>query len=102
MKNFLELLATDLKLDVAVNGNRYKTGLHTSMTFDVNDLVFVDGIEVLPRYQYLAKDKVLQISQPFYQWHHTASQQGWLLKPQISSNNDGHDDTHQPVAHDWQ
>jgi hypothetical protein len=102
MKNFLELLATDLKLDVTVNGNQYKIGLYTSMAFDVNDLVFVDGIEILPRYQYLAKGNVLQISQPFYQWHHTASKQGWLLTPQISSSNDGLEDMHQLAVDDWQ
>ena len=102
MKNFLDLLATDLKLHVVVNGNQYESELNTPLSFDADDLVTVDDIEVLPRYQYLANSNSLQISEPFYQWYHRVSEQGWLLTPQISSSNDSHDDTHQPDAHDWQ
>ena len=85
MKNFLDLLATDLKLHVVVNGNQYESELNTPLSFNADDLVTVDDIEVLPRYQYLANSNSLQISEPFYQWYHKASDQGWLLKPQISS-----------------
>jgi hypothetical protein len=85
MKNFLDLRATDLNLQVTINGKLHEVGLYAQLTFDVNDLVFVDGIEVLPKYQNLTTDKVLQISEPFYQWYHKVSGQGWLLTPQISS-----------------
>ena len=102
MKNFSDLLATDLKLHVVVNNNHYESGLQSPMEFNVNDLVTVDGIEVLPNYQYLANDNVLQITEPFYQWYHRVSEQGWLLTPQISSSNDSHGDTHQPDVHGWQ
>jgi hypothetical protein len=85
MKNFSDLLATDLKLHVVVNGNQYESELHTPLSFNANDLVTVDGIEVLPRYRCLTGDSTLQISIPFYQWYHKASDQGWLLTPQISS-----------------
>ena len=85
MKNFLDLLVTDLKLHVVVNGNQYESDLHTPLTFNADDLVLIDNIEVLPRYRYLANDNILQISEPFYQWYHKASGQGWLLTPQINS-----------------
>lgn len=85
MKNFSDLLATDFKLHVVVNGNHYESELHTPLSFNANDLVTVDGIEVLPRYRCLTGGSTLQISEPFYQWYHKASDQGWLLKPQISS-----------------
>ena len=101
MKNFLDLLATDLKLHVVVNGNQYESGLHTPLSFNADDLVTVDGIEVLPRYRHLANDNTLQISEPFFQWYHKVSEQGWLLTPQTSSN-DGHDGTHQPDVCGWQ
>ena len=81
MKNFSDLLATDFKLHVVVNGNQHESGLHTPLSFNADDLVSVDGIEVLPRYQYMTTKGVLQINQPFYCWYHTVSGQGWLLEP---------------------
>lgn len=51
----------------------------------------VNELEVLPRYQYHAErhtnfvDQLgtwkLHIPKPFYQWYHTITGQGWLLKP---------------------
>jgi hypothetical protein len=102
MKNFLDLQATDLKLHVVVNGNQYESGLHTSLSFNADDLVLVDDIEVLPRYRHLANDSTLQISEPFYQWYHKVSKQGWLLTPQISSSNDGLEDMHRLAVDDSQ
>jgi len=101
MKNFLDLLVTDLKLNVVVNGNQYESELRTPLTFNAHDVVTVDGIEVLPRYQHLTSGSTLQISEPFYQWYHRASEQGWLLTPQISSSNNGPEDTHRPDACDF-
>jgi len=102
MKNFLDLLATDLKLHVVVNGNQYESGLHTPLSFNADDLVSVDSIEVLPRYRHLANSNTLQISEPFYQWYHRVSEQGWLLTPQISSSNDGLEDMHRLAVDDSQ
>ena len=82
MKNFSELLATELKLHVVVNGTATVVDLHDHLIFNVNDTVVIDGVEILPRYQYLANDKKLIIPEPFYNWHHRASGQGWLLEPQ--------------------
>jgi hypothetical protein len=82
MNNFSELLDTELLLTVSVNGQEYQQPLLDTMSFCVTDTVFVDGIEVLPHYQHLAVDGQLIINQPFYQWYHTVSGQGWLLKPQ--------------------
>jgi hypothetical protein len=82
MKNFLELLATDLTLEVVVNGQLMLTGLHDFLSFDVTNTVIVDSIEVLPRYNYLAVDGILTIPEPFYRWYHRVSGQGWLLEPQ--------------------
>jgi hypothetical protein len=81
MKNFSELLATELTLDVVVNGTVTMVNLHDHMIFDADDTVTVDGIEVLPQYCYLANDGKLTISEPFYNWYHTISGQGWLLTP---------------------
>jgi hypothetical protein len=81
MKNFLELLATDLKLDIVVNGTVISAGLHEVLIFDTNDTVIIDNIEILPKYQYLADNGKLTISEPFYCWYHRLSGQGWLLTP---------------------
>ena len=81
MKNFSELLATELHLDVVVNGVLLSHGVHDHLVFDVTDVVTVDGIKILPQYHYLAVDNKLTISEPFYCWYHRASAQGWLLEP---------------------
>lgn len=81
MKNFLELLGTDLKLDIIVNGKAIQADLHKSLSFDANDTVVVDNIDILPKYRYLAKNGKLTMSQPFYCWYHHVSGQGWLLTP---------------------
>jgi len=81
MKNFSELLATDLKLEVVINGNKTFAGLHDNLSFQSSDIVEIDGAEILPKYQYLTVDNRLTINEPFYQWYHRVSGQGWLLKP---------------------
>jgi len=81
MKNFLDLLATELTLNVCINGQSRAAGLHDCLTFDAIDSVAVDGIEILPRYSYLGTDGKLVIDQPFYRWYHQVSGQGWLLTP---------------------
>ena len=82
MKNFSELLATDLMLEVVVNGQLLSIGLHDSLIFCDTDTVIIDGIEILPKYNYLAKNGVLTIPEPFYRWYHRITGQGWLLEPQ--------------------
>ena len=52
------------------------------LEFNANDTVTVDGTEILPKYQYLAVDGKLTITEPFYRWYHRVSGQGWLLTPQ--------------------
>jgi hypothetical protein len=81
MKNFSELLATDFKLTVVVNGQASDANLYDSLIFDADDTVTVDGVNVLPRYSYLAINGQLIIDEPFYCWHHRVSDQGWLLTP---------------------
>jgi hypothetical protein len=81
MKNFLDLLATELTLNVCVNGQSRVAGLHDCLTFDATDTVTVDGIEILPTYSYLATNGKLVIDEPFYCWYHRVSGQGWLLVP---------------------
>lgn len=89
MNNFLDLLATDFNLDVVVNGQSQVCGLDAVLTFDSSDRVTIDNIEVLPKYQYLAQDNKLCITEPFYQWHHKVSGQGWLLTPQLNNKSVG-------------
>ena len=81
MKNFLELLATDLKLNVVVNGKAMTANLHDPLIFDADDTVTVDGVDILPKYVYLAINDTLAINEPFYRWYHRVSVQGWLLTP---------------------
>jgi hypothetical protein len=81
MKNFSELLATDLKLTVVVNGQAADAILHDSLIFDADDTVTVDGVDILPKYVYLAINGTLTINEPFYRWYHRVSNQGWLLTP---------------------
>ena len=81
MKNFSDLLATELTLNVVVNGHATTVGLMEPMTFRGDAVVTVDGIEVLPKFWHLSKDGVLEIDEPFYRWYHRASHQGWLLTP---------------------
>jgi hypothetical protein len=81
MKNFSELLATELTLRVVVNGTITIVNLHDHMSFEADDAVTVDDIEVLPQYCYLTNNGKLTISEPFYNWYHKISGQGWLLTP---------------------
>ena len=81
MKNFSELLDTDLKLNVVVNGKAIDANLHDLLIFNANDIVTVDSTDVLPKYVYLAINGKLTISEPFYCWYHRVSAQGWLLTP---------------------
>ena len=81
MKNFSELLATDLKLNVVVNGQAVDASLHDPLIFDVHDTVTVDGVDVLPKYLHLATNGKFAINEPFYHWYHRVSAQGWLLTP---------------------
>jgi hypothetical protein len=82
MKNFSALLATEATLDVVVNDTATQVDLYNHLFFDANDTVVIDGIKILPKYQYLAVDGKLTISDPFYRWYHRVSGQGWLLIPQ--------------------
>ena len=86
MKNFSDLLATKLTLEVMVNGHAATAGLHENLKFQASDVVEIDGVEILPRYRYLAQDGVLTINEPFYRWLHSVSGQGWLLKPYRATN----------------
>jgi hypothetical protein len=81
MKNYSELLATNQTLSVVVNGTVLSAGLHDLLVFKEADTVVIDGIDVLPRYQYLAENNTLTIPKPFYQWYHDVAGQGWLLNP---------------------
>lgn len=81
MKNFSDLLATDLKLDVVVNDQCYFANLTDKLIFKLGDYVTIDGIEILPKYNYLSKNEQIIIDVPFYQWYHHLTAQGWLLTP---------------------
>lgn len=82
MKNFSDLLATELHLAVSINNTVYLVGLAMPLEFNSNDTVTVDDQEILPKYQYLAVNGRLTIPEPFYRWYHRVSGQGWLLVPQ--------------------
>jgi len=81
MKNFSELLAIELKLNVVTNGIATMANLHDHLIFNANDTVTIDNVEILPKYRHLCNDGMLTISEPFYNWYHQVSGQGWLLTP---------------------
>jgi hypothetical protein len=81
MKNFLELLDTKFTLEITVNGNTTTVALNQLLTFDADDHVTVDEIEILPHWRHLTNDHKLIIQEPFYNWYHRISGQGWLLVP---------------------
>ena len=81
MKNFLQLLDTELNLTVTVDNHTHQAGLHDHLQFDANSTVTVDHINVLPKYRYLAVDDKLTINEPFYCWYHQVAGHGWLLTP---------------------
>lgn len=83
MKTFLDLLGTKLQLNIDINGDQHCADLNQTLTFNAEDTVIIDGIEILPRFRHLANDGKLNIDQPFYQWLHCITGQGWLLLPQI-------------------
>jgi len=82
MKNFLNLLATEPHLTIVINGKEQQANLRDPLSFDADDSVTIDDIEVLPKYSYLANNGVLTIPEPFYHWLHRVTGQGWLLMPQ--------------------
>ena len=82
MKNFSDLLATELHLVVSINKTVYSVGWGMPLEFNAKDAVTVDGEEILPKYQHQAVGGRLTISEPFYRWYHRALGQGWLLTPQ--------------------
>jgi hypothetical protein len=142
MKNFSDLLATDLQLDLAisvtpigcpdteiwVNQNlmyqgqpsgtldistklpllsafsisvrlKNKIYLSESETAIVLNKISIDKFDIVPAWTHLARynndhdicsptsymgfngEWRLEITQPFYQWHHQVTGQGWLLHP---------------------
>jgi hypothetical protein len=81
MKTFSDLLATKASLAVDVNGTVSYMCLFDTLVLDATKPATVNGIEVLPKYRYLAQDGVLTIPSPFYSWYHEISGQGWLLIP---------------------
>ena len=81
MKNFSDLLATNAELAVLIDGVETKFNLFDTIVLDANKPAIVNGIEILPKYSYLAQDGVLTIPAPFYSWYHEVSGQGWLLNP---------------------
>lgn len=89
MKNFLETLATDLRLHVVCVVDQ-KTNTFDLPLLDAIDLDFVqcpttleiDNMNLLPFVYYKNNKWHFTIHKPFYQWRHDVTGQGWLLKPQ--------------------
>ena len=81
MKNYLNQLVTNLYLRVTVDNRNYFAPLHENFQFSVDQTVIIDNIEILPKYQNLAVNRILEINEPFYAWYHKISGQGWLLVP---------------------
>ena len=62
MKNFSDLLATKLELNVLVNGQEITAGLLDELTFNANDIVIIDGEREAgqePRFEHGAQRQAL-------------------------------------------
>lgn len=79
MKTFSDLQGTNLRLTVCVDGVTMSCDLHSTLVFKGDSKVYIDGLEILPKYQYLCYKNNLHIDQPFYIWLHHVTGQGWLL-----------------------
>ena len=81
MKNFSDLLAIEPKLVVRTDNRIINMGIRDTIALDCTQPTTINGLEVLPKFSYLAHDGLLTIPAPFYSWYHEHSGQGWLLKP---------------------
>jgi hypothetical protein len=83
MNTFLDLLDTKAQLTIIADGVETSAGLHDNLSLVAHKPTSINGIEILPKYDYLAVDGVLDIPGPFYTWYHSVSGQGWLLVPNL-------------------
>jgi len=90
MKNFLDLLATDLTIDIVVVANdqidQYSVPLlepiKIAVAGNLTELT-IDGFDAIPFAWHQDNVWHFEIDQPFYQWRHQITGQGWLLRPQM-------------------
>lgn len=89
-------LTEPIKIEVEMKDKKYDQNLETALIIDE---LTIDGMEIIPNYVHLATyhnerglelftnylgfngSWVLDINEPFYQWRHRVTGQGWLLEP---------------------
>ena len=100
MKNFSELLATEQTITIRVtcDGETVESshGLLDPISITVNkdhdtkiESILIDDFELIPGYNHLLPNSSpfvsagvtwkFQIEEPFYQWKHLITHQGWLF-----------------------
>lgn len=123
MKNFSDLLATELSLSVALvvvpthktsncsvriahrtispqdltQSSRIRFQIPLLELIDIElsgdvelESLKIDGYEMWPKYCWQDQSTVkCRLDQPFYQWLHEVTGQGWLLVPAVSSGTTG-------------
>lgn len=85
-----------LTIEIGLRGKRYSQDRETAV---IIDSITIDDFEMIPAWTHLARYQndrgyqgatnylgfngtwTLSMSQPFYQWKHQATGQGWLLHP---------------------
>ena len=89
MKNFSELLDTDFVIEIqtVVDGVIVKNTVPLLKPIKLEILgsltsIKIDSFDVMPYVWHQNSIWYFEIDQPFYQWRHTITGQGWLLKPQ--------------------
>lgn len=89
MKNFSELLDTDFAIEIqtVVDGVIVKNTVPLLKPIKLEipgslTSIKIDSFDVMPYVWHQNSIWYFEIYQPFYQWRHTITGQGWLLKPQ--------------------
>lgn len=89
-------LLDPIEIEISIKDKQYSEIKETAVLID---LLSIDGFEIVPQWTHLAEyhserglqkptsylgingSWKLKIDQPFYQWRHHATGQGWLLEP---------------------
>jgi hypothetical protein len=89
MKNFSELLATELLINVETvvdhNVSQYCVPLLDPVKIQIHGNLTsfkIDNFDVMPFTWCQNNTWYFELDQPFYQWRHNITGQGWLLQPQ--------------------
>jgi len=82
MKNFSELLATELTLKIIINGKTIEQPLCDPVRIEIDggyELTIIDDFEIKDWMGEIVDGVWVFRCDNFYQWKHQATDQGWLF-----------------------